>query len=124
MVLRIFVAAVSLVAAFCAVSASVSAQSVNVAPRQSAQPLPSRTLGQSTYTRSRDETGRSRTRIIVQRRSYLDAGTEVLPGERKYRDYVSTPGYSPTVAIDNTPFGRRSLNGPFDLPGQNNPFQQ
>ena len=40
---------------------------------------------------SRDENGRTRTRIIVQRRSYLDGGTEVAPGERKYRDYVEVP---------------------------------
>ncbi len=51
------------------------------------------------------EDGRARTRIIVQRRSYLDAGTEVRPGERKYTDYVYPPGYSATSAIDRTAAG-------------------
>ena len=45
---------------------------------------------------------RPRTRITVHRRSYLDAGTEVLPGERKYTDYVFGPTYSPTGVIDAT----------------------
>lgn len=71
-----------------------------------------------------DEDRRPRTRIIVQRRSFLDAGTEVLPGERKYTDYVFPPGYSPTSAIDNTEGGgiRHPLPGPWDLPGKNNPY--
>ncbi|MEW6641327.1 MAG: hypothetical protein AB1586_12550 [Pseudomonadota bacterium] len=30
-----------------------------------------------------------RTRIYVTKRSWLDAGTEVLPGERKYNDYAT-----------------------------------
>src|SRR5689334_4903755 len=64
-----------------------------------------------------------RSRIVVQRRSYLDAGTEVLPGERKFTDYAFPPGYSPTSVIDNTAFSHRSpLPGPFDLPGRNNPW--
>ena len=40
---------------------------------------------------SRDENGRTRTRVVVQKRSFLDGGTEVAPGERKYRDYVEGP---------------------------------
>ena len=67
---------------------------------------------------SRDEDGRARTRIIVQRRSYLDGGTEVLPGERKFTDYAMPPNHSPTGVIDNTAFARRSpLPGPFELSG-------
>lgn len=50
---------------------------------------------QRTIFISRDETGRKRTHIIVQRRSYLDAGTEVLPGQRKYHDYAIVPYASP-----------------------------
>jgi hypothetical protein len=41
-----------------------------------------------------DDNGRQRTKIIVQRRSYLDAGTWVLPGQRKYDAYVVQPYYS------------------------------
>ena len=77
----------------------------------------------NTVVVNKDESGRTRTRIIIQKRSYLDAGTEVLPGERKYRDYVYTPSHSATRVIDNTPFSRPSFMGPFDLPGKNNPFQ-
>ena len=32
-----------------------------------------------------------RTRIYVTKRSWLDAGTEVLPGERKFTDYAFPP---------------------------------
>jgi len=71
-----------------------------------------------------DEDRRPRTKIIVQRRSFLDAGTEVLPGERKYTDYVFPPGYSPTSAIDRTGGGgeRHPLPGPWDLLGRDNPY--
>jgi hypothetical protein len=78
-----------------------------------------------TVSVSRDEDGHTRTRIIVQRRSYLDAGTNVMPGERKYTDYVFGPTYSATSAIDKTPFGIDSQirPGPFDLPSSRNPMQ-
>jgi hypothetical protein len=62
-----------------------------------------------------------RARITVRRRSFLDAGTEVLPGERKFTDYAIPPGYSPTSVIENRAGVYRSpLPGPFDLPGRNN----
>jgi hypothetical protein len=35
-----------------------------------------------------DESGRARTKITVRPRSYLDGGTEVSPGERKFFDYA------------------------------------
>ena len=75
------------------------------------------------YT-ERGEDGRTRPRVIIQRRSFLDAGTEVKPGERKFTDYVIPPGYSPTSAIDNTVGGgqRFPLPGFWDLPGPNNPY--
>ena len=61
---------------------------------------------------------RARTRVIVQPRSFLDAGTELLPGERKFNDYAFPPGYSPTSVIDNKAGHHRSpLPGPFELPG-------
>jgi hypothetical protein len=42
---------------------------------------------------------RTRTRVIVTKRSYLDAGTEVYPGSQSYRNYVFIP----------------NLRGPMDL---------
>ena len=38
-----------------------------------------------------------RARITVTRRTYLDAGTYVIPGDRKFTDYAIPPGYSPTA---------------------------
>ncbi len=66
---------------------------------------------------------RPRARIIVRQRSFLDIGTEVLPGERKFTDYAIPPGYSPTSVIENhAGFHRSPLPGPFDLPSRNNPW--
>jgi hypothetical protein len=45
---------------------------------------------------------RPRTRLTVRPRSFLDAGTEVQPGERKFTDYVYGPTYSVTGVIDPT----------------------
>ncbi|MGE0562952.1 MAG: hypothetical protein AB7O50_00415 [Pseudolabrys sp.] len=74
---------------------------------------------------SRDETGRTRTRVVVQKRSYLDGGTEVAPGERKYRDYVEGPfSWMPYRVIDDNARSHRSpLPGPFTLPFNSNPMQ-
>ena len=73
----------------------------------------------------RDEDGRTRTRVIIQRRSFLDTGREAMPGDHKYMDYAIPPNYSVTGVIDNTAFSadRQSRPGPFDLPGKNNPRQ-
>jgi hypothetical protein len=80
--------------------------------------------GDRTVMVTRDENGRTRTRIIVQRRSFLDPGPELLPGERKFTDYIYPPGYSPTAVIDRTMGGgiRSPLPGPWDLPGRDNPY--
>ncbi len=43
-----------------------------------------------------------KTRIVVVKRSFLDAGTEVLPGQRKFSDYAFPPHYSATAPIDYT----------------------
>jgi hypothetical protein len=67
-----------------------------------------------------DENGRARTRITVKPRSYLDGGTEVLPGERKFMDYAQAPTYSwlaPTSSWDPNGIHRYPLPMPFELPG-------
>jgi hypothetical protein len=73
---------------------------------------------------SRDEEGRTRTKIIVQKRSYLDPGTEVLPGDEHNHDYQSLPNQSPFSVLDNTAFGtnQSALPGAFTLGSKNNPF--
>jgi hypothetical protein len=67
-----------------------------------------------------DENGRVRTRITVRRRSYLDGGTEVIPGERKFMDYAA-PGTqmngAPDSSWDPTGIHRWPLPRPFELPG-------
>jgi hypothetical protein len=74
-------------------------------------------------TKERVVPARPRARIVVRNRSFLDPGTESLPGESRDLDYAFPSGYSPTRVIENTPFYHRGpLPGPFDLPGQNNPW--
>jgi hypothetical protein len=61
-----------------------------------------------------------RTRVYVTTRSWLDAGTEVLPGDRKFQDYAfpSEFGY-PSFARENLnrPIDRQPLNPPSDMGG-------
>jgi hypothetical protein len=61
-----------------------------------------------------------RTRIYVSKRSWLDGGTEVLPGDRKFQDYAfpSQFGY-PTFARENNnrPIDRQPLSTPSDVGG-------
>ena len=63
---------------------------------------------------------RGPTRIYVTKRSWLDAGTEVLPGERKFLDYAYPPsiGY-PSFARENLnrPIDRQPLSTPADVGG-------
>ena len=110
--MRLCAGVLAAVAAFAVCTVSAEAQSRRNSYRQAAPPG-------STVFVSRDENGRTRTRIIVQKRSYLDAGTEVLPGQRKFTDYATPPYYSP---IDNAlgpgrNYDRQPLNAPWELGG-------
>ena len=67
-----------------------------------------------------DENGRARTRITVRPRSYLDGGTQVVPGERKFSDYAFPPELGfPSFARENNnrPIDRQPLNPPSDMGG-------
>lgn len=79
--------------------------------------------GRTIFT-SRDEDGRARTKIIVQRRSYLDPGTEVFPGENSDHRYAFAPNHSAIGILDNTAFGanQTALPNMWTLPGRNNPW--
>ena len=58
---------------------------------------------QYVYTTTRAApANRPRARVVVAPRSFLDAGTEVLPGERKFTDYALPPNYSPMGSVVNT----------------------
>jgi hypothetical protein len=65
-----------------------------------------------------------RSRVVVTRRSFLDAGTEVQPGERKYMNYAFPTGYNSfDILVNNTAgFHRSPLLERFDLPSRNNPY--
>ena len=63
------------------------------------------------------------TRVYITKRSWLDAGTEVLPGDRKFTDYAFPSPYGyPTFARENNnrPIDRQPLNPASDqgLPRQ------
>lgn len=65
---------------------------------------------------------RPRARVTVAPRSFLDAGTEVLPGERKFTDYAFPPGWAgATGPVTNTGgkvgWDREPFMQPFQLPG-------
>jgi hypothetical protein len=71
---------------------------------------------------------RPRARVTVEPRSFLDAGTEVLPGQRKFTDYAFPAGsYSMPLSVVQSTGGRTGwhvspLPGPFDLPSRYNPY--
>jgi hypothetical protein len=66
-------------------------------------------------TQVKKKPDRDAARVTVKKRSFLDAGTEVLPGQRKFTDYAFPPGYSPTSSFDYTSGNVRGpLIGPWD----------
>lgn len=79
--------------------------------------------GHTVFT-SRDEDGRKRTRIIIQKRSYLQPGTERFPGENSDHNYAFSADQRATSVLDNTAFGgnQSALPGAFTLPSKNTPF--
>jgi hypothetical protein len=107
-------------AGVCAFAIALAAIAVSPA---SSQPRKKRYV---TTTTTRVVANRPRSRVVVVPRSFLDAGTEVLPGERKFTDYAFPPTYTPLGVVQNTGgrvgWHRSPLPGPFDLPGRNNPF--
>jgi hypothetical protein len=82
---------------------TVAAVALAAAPADAATKKRSQAGAQSVQT-ARGEAGvvvrRTRTRITVTRRSYLDAGTEVYPGSQNYTGYIFSPFYlSPAHSI-------------------------
>jgi hypothetical protein len=104
--------ALSVVAAASVATTSADAQQRRYAPRGD----------QTERITIIDENGRARTRITVRPRSFLDGGTEVVPGERKFMDYAQAPTYgwlAPTSSWDPLGTHRFPLPMPFELPGYN-----
>ena len=80
----------------------------------------------TTTTTTRAASARSpRARVTVAPRSFLDAGTEVRPGDRKFTDYAFPPGNAGIgiSAVTNTGgkvgWDRSPMMQPFQLPGYN-----
>src|SRR4029077_19642621 len=113
-----------------AVVAALAAGAITAA---GAEPVRKRVIQQpqagpgSTYVMHRDEQGRTRTKILVQKRSYLDGGTEVMPGDisGSNRDtLINSFSYNPSRASvsNDTVVRSRPIPDPFFLPGKNNPY--
>jgi hypothetical protein len=81
------------------------------------------THGTRTVITSRDESGHTRTRIVVEKRSFLDPGTQVFPGEQRYNSGPWLVWQPPFDGPDrNTAFNHRyPLPDRFDLPFKDNP---
>jgi hypothetical protein len=107
-------AAAGLIAAFTVASA-------DAAPRHRVHIVEGR--GHTVYTYT-DEYGRRRTRVIIQKRSYLDPGTVSLPSDRPRFDYIEGPNQHASRVLDNTAFGNNqtALPNNWTLPFWNNPY--
>lgn len=93
-----------------AIVATALAMPADAAPRKK-RVVDARGGGQPTVFVSRDENGRTRTRLIVTPRSYLDGGTEVLPGQRKYTFQDAQPYWSPIDVLGpGRNYDRQPLN--------------
>jgi hypothetical protein len=57
------------------------------------------------------------TRIYVSKRSWLDGGTEVLPGDRKFTDYAFPPTTPFDQVLNNRSLVRQPLDPTSDLGG-------
>ena len=57
------------------------------------------------------------TRIYISRRSWLDGGTEVLPGDRKFTNYAFPDAISFGRENANHNIDRQPLNPPSDMGG-------
>jgi hypothetical protein len=119
--------AMAVVAAFAVSAVSIA----DAAPRKKhvvyAQPGPGSTIVTppgSTIVTSQDERGRVRTKILVQKRSYLDGGTEVMPGDiQSHQTNFIDMHQNPRSAVSNDNIvPGRPINDPFFLPGKNNPY--
>ena len=57
------------------------------------------------------------TRLYLSKRSWLDGGTEVLPGDRKFSDYALPPAVSFASQNNSRPLDRQPLSPASDLGG-------
>jgi hypothetical protein len=102
------------------------AQSQTPTPKQQAKPLKPQQYddrGRPYYGQSGPNVSYQQgphTRVFITKRSWLDAGVEVLPGDRKFTDYAFPPEYGyPDFARENKnrPIDRQPLNPASDMGG-------
>jgi len=120
------VMAIAVVAAFAVGAISTADAAPRKNKRQYVEPAPVY-VPATTYVMHRDEYGRTRTKILVQKRSYLDGGTEVMPGDisgTNRENLINSFSYNPSSAsVSNAGIAPpRPVPDPFFLPGKNNPF--
>lgn len=102
--------------------ASVCAAALGVAAALASAPAEAqnRNRGVSERITVTDETGRTRTKITVRPRSYLDPGKEQTTAfEHHYHDYAVPVGRGSAYHDHNDfkgSFSRMPLPGPFDVP--------
>jgi hypothetical protein len=72
------------------------------APEVSEEPAVPRHMAQNVAQARAASSKRPRARVVVEPRSFLDAGTEVLPGQRKFLDYAFPPTHTPMDVVQNT----------------------
>ena len=113
--------AIAVVAAF--VAGAISTAGAEPVRRRAQEP---QTGPGTTYVMHRDAQGRTRTKILVQKRSYLDGGTEVMPGDIQSHQttFIDSFSRNPSMsAVSNdSVLPLRPINDPFFLPGKDNPY--
>ena len=114
--------------AFKAYAAALGAALIAVAAL-AVSPVEAQTQAQTQIQAKKKHTAsanRPRARVTVAPRSFLDAGTEVRPGDRKFTDYAFPPSGNGGIginAVTNTGgkvgWDREPFMQPFQLPGYN-----
>ena len=95
---------------------AIAAAALAIAPAEAEQTKPAVAKQSRPAVTRQVAANRARSRVTVQPRSFLDPGTEVLPGERKFNDYALPPGYSPLQVLGpGRDFRRQPLPDPWDL---------
>jgi hypothetical protein len=111
--LAVLLAAVAVVAvSFCAAQAETTSVAKRRAVVRTDAPV-----GYTSHGPNESYMSGPRTRVYITKRSWLDAGVEVLPGDRKFNDYAFPPGVSFARENLNRPLDRSPLNPPSDLGG-------
>jgi hypothetical protein len=104
-------------------AALIAVAALAVSPVEAQTQAQTQTQAKKKHTASAN---RPRARVTVAPRSFLDAGTEVRPGDRKFTDYAFPPSGNGGIginAVTNTGgkvgWDREPFMQPFQLPGYN-----